>query len=940
MNLRIVLASLSFTLMLGLGYVMLRQVQPARYHKAFEDPTELDKLYKLREQMMLADPATGEIPANLRSREMAFYHANLEQRATRSVDEWISTGPWNVGGRTRALAIDRTNENIFIAAGVSGGIYRTTDAGKSWTLVSDTVSHQGIISLCQDGRVGFENIWYAVGGEASGNSASGGGAYYLGDGAFKSTDSGKSWQPIASTAGGNPASFSTEFQVCWRVVSSPRVDTPVVFLAAYGLIFRSLDGGVTFTPSLATTSNQSYYTDVVVASDGTAYATLSSDGAKRGFYRSTNNGATWSDITPVNLISKYDRTVMGINPNNENEVYFFSLLVDSTNNVGAKTGNFNDNPEWISLLKYTYINGDGTGAGGQWQDKSQALPTSHNTTTGKFDRLNVQGGYDMYVKVQPVTGAVFIAGTNVYRSSNAFNDASTTIQIGGYAPATAMPNFGIYPNHHPDCHDLLFFKSDYKKVLCASDGGVHLSLDANAANVAWISCNNGYLTTQPYTVTLDPTRYSSWMLSGFQDNGNYVNTNFRNPQQRWTMPFNGDGAYNYIAPNKDFFLMSTQEGKLGIFKLDENGKRIKRRRIDPEGPTSDDYVFINPFAVDLDNDNILYVPAGKYLYRHSNVRSIEINDVWEKLGTGWFRLPDSITTAVTASGFKAQITSIAVSRNNANIVYIGTNNRDVFRIDNANTNTPLMTKLTKPPLPSAGNNASAYVSSICIDDKDANKVIVVYSNYGLTSMFYSEDAGTTWKICAGNLEKNTNPSGVAPSIRCVDMFTMPDGSKRYFAATSVGLYTTQVLKPGNVLSKDSTVWVQEATGSIGTTVCNYVTHRNSDYTVAVSTHGKGTFIREYRVPGIDTATTMQMAIYPNPTSSFTNIKLDKWGSSTATIIMYTTDGKVVRRAEYTNLNGERDFITVNTDLLARGNYIIELTDGVQKRICKKIVLLP
>jgi photosystem II stability/assembly factor-like uncharacterized protein len=911
---------------------------PKHFAREIDDPTELDRHVKLREMQMLADPVTGKIPANVRMQEMEFYNYTFDGKRTRGDKTiWKSSGPWNVGGRTRALAIDVTNENIIIAGGVSGGIFRSTDAGKTWTLTSDSITHQGIVSVCQDLSDGKQNIWYAISGEAAGNSASGGGAYYLGDGAYKSTDSGKSWQLIASTATGIPSTFSTNLQVCWRIKSHA---SGAVFLAAYGAIYKSTDEGNTFNFTLGDNANQSYYTDIEIADNGDIYATLSSDGATRGFYRSTDTGNSWANITPTSLLTTYERTVMGINPNNNKEVYFFSYLPDSTNVAGEKSSNFQGDAEWISLLKYNYVSGNGAGTGGTWADLSGNLPLIKNNVGGGFDKLNCQGGYDMYVKVQPITNNIFIAGTNIFRSTDGFKTPNNTKQVGGYGPGTSLPNFTVYKNHHPDCHDLIFFKSNYKKMLCASDGGVHLCNDALAPTVEWISLNNGYLTTQPYTVTLDPSIYSGWLLSGFQDNGNYVTTNYRNAQKSWYMPFNGDGAFNYIAQNKDFFLMSTQEGKLGIFKLNENGYVIRRRRIDPIGPSKDDYVFINPFCVDPTNDNILYLPAGKSVWRQNKLRSLAVNDDWNKTSEGWVKLADTITTVNTTGGTVAQITAIAASKNPAHVVYCGTNNRELYRIDNAHLDNAKMVKLTNPNVPSTVGRGGSYVSSIAVDPDDASKVFVVYSNYNITSIFYSLDAGITWLRVAGNLEKGNNFSGTGPSVRWLSIMKRPDGTKQYFAATSIGLYSTTNLYPSATVQNDTTKWQQEGLGSIGTAVVNHISIRDIDQTVAISTHGKGTFVADHGGNNVNPNPGPNATIYPNPVTQFGSIKLDNWGADNLTLRLVSMTGATVKRAQYNGLNGVLDVVEFNTATLARGNYIAEITSSSGKYICKKIVLLP
>ena len=92
-------------------------------------------------QMKYADPATGKIPDNIRTRELAFARqlpGAIDQRVkgeqVQQFSSFRQVGPHNVGGRTRALAMDVTDPNILLAGGISGGLWRSTDAGKSWTL--------------------------------------------------------------------------------------------------------------------------------------------------------------------------------------------------------------------------------------------------------------------------------------------------------------------------------------------------------------------------------------------------------------------------------------------------------------------------------------------------------------------------------------------------------------------------------------------------------------------------------------------------------------------------------------------------------------------------------------------------------------------------------------------------------------------------------------
>jgi hypothetical protein len=925
---------------LAAGLFSTLQIKPQKEHFSIGEATEFDKLEQLHQKMMLEDLATGQIPNRIRQQELQYYAnyiAPFQAKETRG-SGWTSVGPWTVGGRTRAVAMDITNENIIIAGSVSGGIYRSTNAGQSWQNVSNLAGYQGVTSLAQDKRAGKQNIWYASTGEGAGNSAGSYGAYFFGDGIFKSIDSGKSWQPITSTSSGLPNLFSTSFQINWRIVTHPSVDSDVVLSANYGSIMRSADGGNTWKECLGSFSgNSAYYTDICVTSSGILYAALSSDGVGAGFWRSENKGISWTNITPANFTS-IDRTVMGINPNNENQVYFFSYLPDSTNTYGTKTSNYRGDAEYISLMKYTYLTGDGAGVNGNWQNLSANLPNNANVSTGSFDKLNCQGGYDMFVKVQPTTGSIFIGGTNIFRSTDSFTTPNNFTQIGGYKQGTSLPHFEIWPTHHPDNHDLLFFPSDYKKILSASDGGIRITLNGNSASqVQWINSNAGYVTSQLYSVTLDPTANSKYLLAGFQDNGNFITSNYLNPSQQWVLPFNGDGAHNYIAPNREFYVMSIQEGKVAKFNLDNAGQATGFSRIDPIGPTKDDYTFINPLKGDPNNKDILYLPAGKKLYRQTQLSTLPLNGNWDSISTGWQLLTDTIIAPNYSTSLAAQITCIAVSKNPANTVYIGTSVNDVYRINNAHTGNPSFVRINKSFM-------SGYVSDISIDPDNDKKVMVCYSNYGINSVYYSQSAGDTFKFIRGNLRTPTaNYSGVAPSYRAVCIAKLPNGKRRYFVGTSVGLYSTDSLRPGTTVSKDSTVWAQEGATSIGTNVVTFLDYRQEDGVLAVATHGAGAFYARLFFPTAIAPSPVLPAnaclqVYPNPASTNVSIELQMPSSQTITVSMMDMNGKVlINKINTVAMAGKHTFVQ-DVSSLANGTYTIIVTTNEGKKLVQKIVV--
>ena len=295
----------------------------------------------------LKDPATGRIPENIRRKELEFAKtlptdAHLSLKSI----QWLKRGPYNVGGRTRGATLDVNDENTIIAGGVSGGIWRSTNLGANWTKVTTPYQLHNVTCLAQDTRAGKTNIWYYGTGEAYGNSASAPHAFFLGNGIFKSTDNGLTWTSLSSTASNVPQGFDYKWDLIWNIVTDPSNDTAdIVYAATYGHIFRSDDGGNSWTTQLGGGS-YSYFTDIAVSSNGIVYATLSSDGSQKGIWRA-DDGLNWTEITSDSFPSVYDRIVIGINPLNENEVYFLAV----TPNSGQHSNCFFGYEEWNSLWK-------------------------------------------------------------------------------------------------------------------------------------------------------------------------------------------------------------------------------------------------------------------------------------------------------------------------------------------------------------------------------------------------------------------------------------------------------------------------------------------------------------------------------------------------------------------------------------------------------------
>lgn len=763
------------------------------------------------EWQRLKSPLTGDIPENIRKRELN-YAAKLPVRAEElrlakkdpsekalQTNVWTQRGPYNVGGRTRAMILDADDENIIIAGGVSGGMWRSTDGGANWTKTSEPDQLHSITCLVQDTRAGKTNIMYCGTGEYRGNSASANGASFRGDGIFKSTNGGQSWSLLPATSTGNPHLFDNFFDYVWNLAIDPsNTSQDEVYAATYGRIYRSTNGGTDWNYEI--TTEYSAYTDVAVTSQGVVYATLDSDGgASAGIYRS-EDGQNWVKITPANWPSTYRRVVIGIAPSNENVVYFLA----NTPGEGQNDHNF-----W----KYTYVSGDGSGNGGTWVDRTMSLPAEG----GKTGDFVSQGSYDLVISVKPDDeNVVFIGGINLYRSDDGFATNTNTKWIGGYT--SSNDSYADYENHHPDQHALFFYPSNSNKLLSGHDGGISLTTNCMADMVSWTMLNNGYNTTQFYTGAINHFgEDDNLLIGGMQDNGTWMVKN-SSAGADWTKLLGGDGAYCAVSNDGAYYYTSSQNGT--TYRLKASDPIYDWARIDPQGGS--DYLFINPFILDANDSKIMYMTAGPVIWRNSDVTQIPKYNS-EPTSQNWTKL----TNTQVPSGV---ISALSTSTVPANVLYYGTSDGRVYRVDNANSGDPSKTDISGANFPASGG----YVSCVAVNPSNADKVMVTFSNYEVVSIFYSSDGGGNWQNVSGNLEENQDGTGNGPSVRWADIIPVLDNPV-YFVATSTGLYST------DQLNGTSTIWMQEGPSTIGNVVVDMIKARTTDNKVMIATHGNGIY---------------------------------------------------------------------------------------------------
>ncbi len=780
------------------------------------------------EFMRLRDPKTNKIPKNIRLRELEFAKTlpKHEERVllkgnsvqnTQAIS-WQERGPNNLGGRTRAFAADKRDANIVIAAGISGGIWRSTNGGiNSWTMVTSKTDFPPISCIVQDPRSGHENTWYAGTGEQEGNSASAPGATYYGNGIYKSTDNGLTWSLLPSTTS-DVYSFDSDFEFINSIAVSPTTGT--IFAAADNTIQKSTDGGTTWS-IVRGDGDYLKRSEVAINSAGVVYASISSNNTTHpGIWKSTDDGVTWTNITPVagtnsttDFPSDYRRVILATAPSNNNILYIYGYTPGAGKTKSSSTGS--------SVWKY---DASQTGTS-QWVDRSSNLPDYTANVAG----MDTQGGYNMFLIVKPDdANFVIIGSTNLYRTMDGFATPiqnTSTYWIGGYS---YNDDISSYPNHHPDNHSGFFQQGNSGVFYSAHDGGLSKTTDITATPVTWSDIDATYNVAQMYTISLAPESNGTYMASGHQDNG--VRFTTAGGLSNWTeFQGGGDGAFVEVAPSADDRVyVEVQNGSISSFTRNNsyNGD------IKPSGSTNP--LFVNPFVLDPNSSNLLYYGAGNTsstsgIWRNDNVQNADVT-------TGWASIA---TIDMSTDG---QVSAIDVSyTNSANILYFGTSTGKMFKIINVNT-----TGSTTPTGISTGLPSGGYVSSISVDPTNSNNVMIAYSNYSFNSIYYTSDGGSSWTFVEGNLNASTGPS-----VRACEIFQV-DGVTHYFVGTSIGLYYTLTL------NGTSTVWTQEATSSIGNLICNFLDWRSdagaigkvsspngtqivTDVSLAVGTHGRGTY---------------------------------------------------------------------------------------------------
>ena len=716
----------------------------------------------------LKRPTPEKLPAIMAAAKNARTYGTLPGESTAP---WVERGPNNVGGRTRALMWDpndATGKKVW-AAGVSGGLWFNNDitsSTSSWTKVNDFWSNLAVSSIAFDPN--NKQIFYVGTGEGF---TAGGASNVRGHGIWKSTNGGSTWTQLETSKDFyyvNDLVVRNANGVSELYVGVVRRYHEGVFAGSSEGLYKSTDGGATFVQVLSNVAGESYppgVADIEIAADGGLWigTTSASFGKGGGRVIRSADGITW---TTAYTSGGDGRVELGVAPSASGVVY---ALIESDNK--------------IFQMKRT------ADAGVTWVD--MALPDDDDTGIEPADFTRGQAWYDLIAAVDPANdNTVIIGAINLFRSTDG---GQTWKQISKWSNNANMGS-KPYSYVHADQHAIHFKPGSSTEVIFGNDGGVFWTNDfSDPANTDKIVArNNNYNVTQFYANAIHPDKAKSYFLAGAQDNGTQ---RFQAAGINATDEVSGgDGAYCFIDQTDGTNQIAAYVYNDYTFTGDSWGTTSSIASDDATGH------FINPADYD-DENNILYSAATDGTIAR-----------FTKGATGFTRSDLTITLGTKASNLK-----VSPHTRTSTTLFVGTAGGRVFRITKANTSTSVTTEITAPNFP------KGWVSCIEVG-KDENQLLVTFSNYGVTSVWYTADGGTTWTAKEGNL----------PDMPVRWALFNPTNFDEVILATDMGIWGTKAV------SAAAPVWAQFSNGLANVRV-DMLQMRQSDYEVIAATHGRGLF---------------------------------------------------------------------------------------------------
>src|SRR5882672_3608857 len=619
-----------------------------------------------------------------------------------------SIGPAFTSGRVIGLAVDPINPSHYFVAAASGGVWKTLNAGTTWTPVFDREGSYSIGCIVLDPKNPL-TVWVGTGENNSQRSVS------YGNGVYRSDDGGKSWKNVG---------LKTSEHI-GRIAIDPK-DSNIVYVAAQGPLwgpggerglYKTTDGGKTWKQILKISENTGV-TDVAIdpRDPDTIYAasyqrrrhmfTLVDGGPESALYKSTDAGATWNKMRAGLPTTEMGRIGIAISPVDSNVVYATIEAAD------RKGGIFRSQDR-----------------GGSWEKRNDFDAGAMYYARIVADPKDVERIYVM----------------NVFLMVS--DDGGRTIRRLGEK------------SKHVDNHEIWIDQNNNDHYLVGCDGGVYESFDRGAN---WDFKAN-LPVTQFYDVTTDNATPFYNVFGGAQDNFAFGGpSRTRNASgivnSDWFVTQGGDGFRSQVDPeDPNTIYAELQNGNL----VRDDKRTGERLGITPQVGRGEEPLRWNwdsPFIISPHSHTRLYFAADKLF------RSDDRGDSWQVIsrqlsrGLDRDRLPvmgkvwgiDAVAKNASTAFF-GNASALAESPKTDGLIYVGTDDGLIQITEDGGKSWRKVEKL--PDVPEL-----AYVSRIVASNNDTNTVYVAIENHQNADfkpyLFKSADAGRTWISIKNNLPAN------------------------------------------------------------------------------------------------------------------------------------------------------------------------------------------
>ncbi len=613
-----------------------------------------------------------------------------------------SIGPAFTSGRIADLAV-HPNKRTWYAAAASGGVWKTENAGTTWTPIFDAQASYSIGAVVLDPK-NPEIVWVGTGENNAQRSVS------FGDGVYKSEDGGRTWKNMGLR----------QSEHIGKIVIDPR-DSKVVYVAAQGPLwaeggerglYKTTDGGVTWTKILGgakwagvnEVELDPRNPDILVASTWQRHRHVwgyLAGGPESALHRSTDGGTTWTKISGVP--EGEARIGLARAPSDPDVLY---AIVEAANERG---GVFRSDDNGVS-----------------WRRQ------------GGFQTISL---YYQRIFVDPKDAdRVYAMDTYVMVS----DDAGRTFTQLGEA------------SKHVDNHVIWIDPDATDHYLVGCDGGLYESFDRGRS---WRFFGNLPI---PQFYKIDVSREAPFyhVYGGTQDNfsfGGPARTAHGNGIRNsdWFVTAGGDGFQSRVDP-RDPTTIYAESQNGGLVRFDRrtgNAIRIAPEEEPGEAPARwywDTPLVISPFA----NTRLYYASQRVY-------RSDDRGDSWTPISPDLSRnIPrtamkmqgrlwsvDAVTRN-TSTSYAGSVTALAESPKAEGLLYAGTDDGLLHVTEDGGKNWRKVASI--PGVPD-----SSFVAYLEASPHDANVAYAAINNFKRGDfapyLVRTNDRGRTWTVITGGL---------------------------------------------------------------------------------------------------------------------------------------------------------------------------------------------